>query len=215
MIILSHRGFWHRPEEKNTHKAFARAFENGFGVELDVRDCDGTLVISHDPPRKGGLTFAEVIALYRNAGMPGRIAINIKADGLARPIAQMVSDAGITEKVFVFDMSVPDMLAYHQTAVPAFTRYSEYEPQPSCLPQCRGVWVDAFEKPWADENAIQAFLSAGKDVAMVSPELHGKPHGGAWQSWRRALETMHSSTGIMVCTDLPDAARQYFCGDVA
>lgn len=41
MKIISHRGFWHNPSEKNTEMAFCRSFELGFGTETDVRDSLG------------------------------------------------------------------------------------------------------------------------------------------------------------------------------
>ena len=52
--IIAHRGLWQdtkNPNDKsaqNTLKAFERAFEGGFGVETDLRDFAGQIVISHD-----------------------------------------------------------------------------------------------------------------------------------------------------------------------
>jgi hypothetical protein len=34
--IIAHRGFWYKPEEKNTLAAFERALQNGFGIETDL-----------------------------------------------------------------------------------------------------------------------------------------------------------------------------------
>ena len=50
MKILAHRGFWADEEEKNTLSAFGKAFDSGFGIETDIRDRNGELVISHNPP---------------------------------------------------------------------------------------------------------------------------------------------------------------------
>ena len=50
MELLAHRGLWQEPAEKNSRIAFERAFQAGFGVETDLRDHGGTVVISHDPP---------------------------------------------------------------------------------------------------------------------------------------------------------------------
>lgn len=213
MIVLAHRGYWQSPEERNTLAAFERAFAAGFGVELDVRDLDGELVISHDPPRAGALRFEDVLARYREAGLPGKIAINIKADGLAPAIAQATEAYGARAHCFVFDMAVPDMLAYPPSGLVTFTRFSEYEPQPSRLAESDGVWVDAFERPWADEERMLHYLAHGKLVAMVSPELHGKPNAPAWSVWREALRQAgptHASDALMICTDRPDAARRFF-----
>lgn len=210
MIVLAHRGWWKTAEEKNTRAAFARAFEAGYGAELDVRDLDGDLVISHDPPRAGAWRFSELLDLYRVCNMPGRLAINIKADGLASRIAKMTQD--LQASCFVFDMSVPDMLDYLDCGLPTFTRYSEYETVPALFDSCAGVWLDAFAKPWADETRLKTDLDAGKAVALVSPELHAKPHLEAWKAWRTVLRVMPESVraGAMICTDRPDEAERFF-----
>ena len=43
--ILAHRGFWKREGEKNTKVAFERAFDNGFGIETDLRDVKGEIIV--------------------------------------------------------------------------------------------------------------------------------------------------------------------------
>lgn len=66
MLFLSHRGRWLEPSEKNTEAAFVRWFAQGFGTETDVRDLDGQVVISHDPPRSGAMPLAR----FLGAGCP-------------------------------------------------------------------------------------------------------------------------------------------------
>lgn len=48
MQIIAHRGFWRDKNEQNFLIAFKRAFENGFGVEMDLRGFENELFISHD-----------------------------------------------------------------------------------------------------------------------------------------------------------------------
>jgi glycerophosphoryl diester phosphodiesterase len=69
--VIAHRGAsWERPE--NTPAAFERAIELGADwVELDVHAApDGTLVVTHPPPRGGEPRLEEVIEVCR-----GRIGI--------------------------------------------------------------------------------------------------------------------------------------------
>lgn len=211
MIILAHRGFWTSADEKNTHIAFDRAFSNGFGIETDVRDVAGTLVISHNPPLGKCPLFADVLDSYVRHGKPGRIAINIKADGLAGQIADMLETRAITQNCFVFDMSVPDVPAYIDSPIPTFTRYSEQEEQPSWLDRCNGVWVDGFEIPIPNEKKALAFLQMGKMISMVSPELHGMAHEDAWKLWRKTLApaAMTVPDSVMLCTDKPREAKAF------
>jgi len=57
---------------------------------------------------------------------------------------------------------------------------------------------------------IREHLEAGKEVALVSPELHGRPHGAFWQRLRDA--GLSRQDALMLCTDFPGAAREFFHG---
>lgn len=207
MIVLAHRGWWTRPEERNTEAAFERALAAGFGLELDVRDRDGRLVISHDPPVGSVPDLAALLAMFDRYGRPGPLAINIKSDGLQAPLAQMLAPLAPTD-FFVFDMSIPDTLGYLRAGLPVFTRQSEHEPVPALIERAGGVWMDCFEGDWIEAAAIRAHTGAGRAVALVSPELHRRPHRAAWQAWRPA-----DGPGVMLCTDHPAEAREFFRGD--
>ena len=130
MIILSHRGYWKEPAEKNTKAAFVRSFALGFGTETDFRDHNGALVISHDMPRGGEITAAAFFALYAQHGRGLPLALNIKADGLQADLQALLAKYDIpASDYFVFDMAVPDALGYLRREMPAFTRKSELEPR--------------------------------------------------------------------------------------
>lgn len=53
MELLAHRGYWSNGIPGNSPEALKRALECGYGIESDVRDYDGTLVISHYVAEKG------------------------------------------------------------------------------------------------------------------------------------------------------------------
>ena len=102
MQIIAHRGFWLDPSEKNTSIAFARALENGFGIETDFRDLNGELVISHDLPGDDAMPIGDFVSLYATACNDVLMALNIKADGPQSLVKKMVEDstllAGLPEK---------------------------------------------------------------------------------------------------------------------
>src|SRR5262249_41926934 len=146
--IISHRGYWRDPSERNSAGAFERSLALGFGVETDVRDDRGRLVIAHDPPDGSELELAELLRTYGQHDARGPLAVNVKADGLQA----LLTDALEATKArwFVFDMSVPDALGYARASIPYFTRQSEYEPEPALYEGAAGVWVDCFERDWSD-----------------------------------------------------------------
>ena len=50
MRVVSHRGYWRDDAEKNSLPAFERSFALRFGIETDLRDAVGRLVVSHGIP---------------------------------------------------------------------------------------------------------------------------------------------------------------------
>jgi glycerophosphoryl diester phosphodiesterase len=204
MEVISHRGYWKSPLEKNLPVAFERSFSLGFGTETDVRDHDGRLVISHDMPTGDVLSFETYLnCLASRATRPLLQAINIKADGLARALAQAMKDN--PNPWFVFDMSLPDTLMQLKAGNPVYMRMSEYESIPAQLEsRIRGVWLDAFEGQWFGIDTIKSLLDRGLSVCVVSPELHKREDCAVL--WA-ALRPLRDAKGLSLCTDLPEQAR--------
>ena len=207
MLVLSHRGYWKAPAEKNTEVAFRRSFDLNFGTETDVRDLAGELVISHDPPRGGEMPFGDFLDLLGGRDLP--LALNVKADGLAAGVAAALAGRNLT-RWFVFDMSVPDTL--HQLAAgnPVFVRQSEYEPAPALAERATGVWLDAFTGDWWTADTVAGWTGQGKAVCVVSPELHRRDPLAAWQALR--LASFPHPDRVLLCTDRPEEAADFFGG---
>ena len=93
MKILSHRGYWKSDNEKNTRIAFERSFLLGFGTETDIRDLNGELVISHDPPvsERNYVTAIDFFKLYKSLGDGLQLALNIKSDGLQEKLMKLIN----------------------------------------------------------------------------------------------------------------------------
>ena len=204
MEVISHRGYWKTAPEKNLEVAFERSFALGFGTETDIRDQNGRLVISHDMPTGEVLSLDTYLdCLARSATRPLLQALNIKADGLAKPLAAAMK--GNPNPWFVFDMSLPDTLMQLQAGNPVYMRLSEYETIPTRLEaRIKGIWLDAFEGLWYDVDTFGALLNRGLSVCVVSPELHEREdHVELWTS----LRPLRHRTGLSLCTDLPEQAR--------
>jgi hypothetical protein len=219
MQIISHRGYWLDENEKNTLPAFARSFQAGFGVETDVRDFRGELVISHDIATDSfganHVSFSDFMALYEKSGNNVPLALNIKADGLQDLLGGYLQ-RHLVHNYFVFDMSVPEMVGYMNKGFRFCTRQSEYETMPVLSGKACGIWLDSFEQEgFSAENLKNCILSGPeKLVCIVSPELHQKPHLAAWESIKEiCFGKERAGTGtLMLCTDIPEEARRFFNG---
>ena len=208
MRLLAHRGLWEYPEQKNTTEAFVRALEEGFGIETDVRDLQGELVVSHDAALSGCLEFSEFLSTVRRINPKAPLAINIKADGLQRAFQKSSIESF---DHFYFDMSVPDALLYSKRTMRFYTRYSDIEPYACLLSESQGVWIDNFNSNAIDLEAIRSFLVQGKRVALVSPELHGFPYQQYWVDLKLFISSnIEYSKQIDLCTDHPIQAKEFF-----
>lgn len=205
MKIISHRGYWIKPEEKNTIQAFYNTTKLGFGSETDLRDFDSELVISHDIPNKNNLKFNSVLELFKSENL--LLALNVKADGLQNLLEKSINQFNISN-YFVFDMSIPDTKHYINMGFNVFCRQSEYEPHIPFYNEIKGIWLDAFEKIWYSANIVNEHLTQGKQVCIVSAELHNRDYLNHWQflkTW-----SFIQNNNLILCTDYPEEARLFF-----
>jgi len=205
MIVMSHRGYWKEPSEKNKSVAFHRSFDLGYGTETDVRDLNRRLMIAHDPPDGSEISVEAMLDILAGRDLP--MAMNIKADGNARALNELMTARGVKDW-FTFDMTVPELVVQLRLGLPAFTRASEYEQPCPCYDRAIGVWLDAFESVWFGPSQIETFLRDGKRVAVVSPELHGRDPMDLWTALKASPVASHP--GLMLCTDVPERATAFF-----
>lgn len=208
MKILAHRGYWKLVQEQNSLIAFEQAWKLGVGIETDLRDCNGDLVIAHDLPSAGALAAEDFFRRYTAIGSHTRLALNIKADGLQQVLEKQLEKFQITE-YFLFDMSVPDALHYVRTTnLRLYTRQSEIETVPSLYDQALGIWLDMFVEDWVTEAVVTSHLAQGKEVCIVSPELHKRSHLPFWAELRGMNQYVLAN--IALCTDFPEDALEFF-----
>jgi hypothetical protein len=206
MKIIAHRGMWFNKNEQNTLVAFERALKNGFGIETDFRDFNGSLVINHDLPQENSLKASIFFDLCNQYSSAGPHAINVKSDGLQMLLAQYLQ-IWCFEKYFIFDMSIPDTIGYLKSGLNVYSRVSEYEKFQNFDGKTAGIWLDAFEREWYSADDINSYHFADQSIAIVSPELHGRDYKSVWAMIK---EIKIPQMNIMLCTDLPLEAQEYF-----
>jgi hypothetical protein len=205
--IIAHRGFWLKADEKNSEEAFRLALDSRFGIETDLRDYDGELVISHDIPTAGSITFNKFMAIVSE--YPSQtLSLNIKSDGLQKLVK---ADLEGYSDYFCFDMSVPDAIGYIQSGLISYTRFSDVESHPSLLSESSGVWLDNFSSNELNVDMLSGFLQQGKKVVLVSPELHGYEYEAYWLVLLDFLKMNTTKLDMIgLCTDKPLEARELF-----
>ncbi len=206
MKILAHRGYWKKPDDKNSSVAIREALKRGYGFESDIRDFDGKIVISHDIPTADSPDAKQVFRWLREYGDRYTFAINIKSDGLKNLLKEALKAYQITN-YFLFDMSVPQMVEFNDMGLRFYTRQSEMEQVPCMYKEANGVWIDGFySTDWITKELLEKHLDNHKEIILVSPELHGNKEYKFF--WDRIRE--YGLTKLGICTDQPDEAREFF-----
>lgn len=212
MEILAHRGAWHQQGRKNSIEALGAALKSGYGIETDVRDHKGQLVIAHDVPGPDSVSFVEFLDLYLKGQYQSPMAINIKSDGLTDRMTTCLEKVP-PEQYFVFDMSIPDTLPYLKANLPVFIRVSELESSTPLLTEAQGIWLDELTRSWITETSLNELAEHDKPVCIVSAELHSRDQVPQWQMLKGFLENSSAGNRWLLCTDYPDKAQEYFSID--
>ena len=191
--IFAHRGLWKESGTgPNSPESLNSAFGEGFAVETDVRDQKKEIVISHDPC--GSSTCnpfnREILAL-------GRIAVNIKADGLVPRFTELREDLRESGS-FVFDCSFPQILQFRNASIPHALRISEFERELPWKPEY--IWLDAFNDDWWIKDVNIRKMMDEIPTIIVSPELHGRDFLNVWEEFSGLTKEVES---IGICTDFP------------
>ena len=211
--ILAHRGLWNKQNFclKNSKEALTSALKEGFGIETDIKNNSGELYISHDiiDEKENNLyRLEELLEYYSSGKFEGYLGINIKEDGLGSKLSMLINRYNI-EKYFVFDMSIPEIFNIKKYIKNIFVRHSDYEDSyifKEIYPKPKGIWLDSFKVNYDPLKEIKTLLNDWDNVAIVSPELHGRDPSICWgemKSIYRKFEKESMLQKLFFCTDRP------------
>ena len=164
-----------------------------FGLEIDIRDYNGILVLSHDLPNEKCTSFEKFLESVNPNTM---LLINVKSTDIQQNLQEILTKYKI-ENYFTFDWTIPDLLlAVKNNLICAF-RVSEYEKE--IIPGCAWVWVDSFDSIWYDEKYLRNLKTTGLKIALVSPELHDRD-----SELERIRKIIKNIDVDVICTDVPE-----------
>jgi hypothetical protein len=168
------------------------------GVEIDVRDYDGDLRLTHEPFAAGD-RLSDFLKAYQHS----LLIVNTKCDGLEPRILECLKERRVRD-FFFLDTALPTMVRLTTRGIKQFAvRYSEFEPLEFVL-RFAGlvdwVWIDCFQAPLASTE-IYDRLREHFRTCLVSPELEGHPQASIAEC---AALTSHAPADA-VCTDFPES----------
>jgi len=164
------------------------------GVEIDIRDYKGELMLTHEPFDTGN-ALPEFLKSYQHKF----IIFNVKSAGLESRILELTRENNINN-FFFLDVENTCLVNFARKGMKkAAVRFSDFEPiefAMSFAGKLDWVWVDCFERI-PDKKDFER-LSQYFKVCLVSPEMQKHP-----KEWI----TNFRKQGIpidAVCTDLPE-----------
>lgn len=169
-IVLNTQFICHRV---NTHREL-QTVPSVFGVEIDVRDNNGVLSLSHDPFLNGE-HFEEYILSYRH----NTLILNIKSERTELKCVEIMKKHHITNYFFL-DSSFPMIYLLHSKYSNRNTacRISEYEPVEyyhKIQHMVSWVWIDCFSLQPLTSLLYSQFRANNTNMCVVSPELQNHP----------------------------------------
>jgi len=140
-----------------------------YGVELDLRDYGGKLILQHDP-----FTNGEDFEEYLNHYNHGTMILNIKSERIEYKVLELIKQNNI-KKYFFLDSSFPMINQLSNGGEKNLAlRFSEFEGLDTIIAMTGKVdwiWVDCFTKlPITKENH-STLQKLGFKLCLVSPEL--------------------------------------------
>lgn len=152
----------------NTIAQLKKLPEN-LGVEIDLRSRGSKIILHHDPFCAG-----EYFDKWLNHYHHGTIILNVKEDGLERPVIKMLSERQITDYFFL-DTSFPNLISLSNEGINKLAvRFSEFECLETVLKmegRVEYVWIDCFTKMPLNRETYGRLKSSGFKICLVSPEL--------------------------------------------
>ena len=208
MKVFAHRGFWQKPNQKNSIDALKSGILHFDGVETDLRDFKESVVISHDAAKGSEVSINQLFACIQEKDKTW--ALNIKADGISDKLYQVIQDYDL-QNYFTFDMSIPEMYVYKRKKIKFYTSWSDLTPFPVLLEDASGIWLDSFTQIWYNDSSLAKIINLELPVCFVSEDLHHRDIAYQWALIRDVAKS--TQIELAICTDKPIEAKRYFCNE--
>lgn len=189
------------------------SLDPSFGAEIDIRDYNGVIILSHDPVLSSD-KFLELEVFLRNWKSTGTLILNIKSEGLELRCLELLNKYKIVDWFFL-DLSMPYFVKYskiaYEQSISGFSsdnmavRFSDEEPISYALnfkDKVRWVWIDWFEEVVLNKSNYQVLKEAGFKMCLVSPELQDK--GPEFIKRYKEYLSLHNIVVDAVCTKYPE-----------
>ena len=142
---------------------------NNCGIELDLRDKNNNIILSHDP-FSDGENFEDFLKIFNKKS----IILNIKSERIEYKVIELLKKYNVTNYFFL-DCSFPMIVQLNKIGEKNISiRFSEYESIESILlvkNMVKWVWIDCFNKFPLNTEKYNLIKDNNLKICIVSPEL--------------------------------------------
>ena len=204
MKIICHRGLWKKKVQQNEKYACVMGQKMFDGIEIDLKNHAGEIVLSHDPINNGQ-TLTRLEDLFKENQF-SFYALNIKEDGLGPKLKKLIIKHKI-KNYMCFDLSRPEWLTYRNLNLKSFDRFGDEDPLPTHIDQ--GLVLDIFnQRSYIKVITHLTRLTDQVDLFIISPGLHGQDPIQFWRKLKKL--SLHWKGTLYLCTDHPQKADHFF-----
>ena len=148
--------------------------EKGFGIEIDIRDEKGNLVLGHDPLNTN---YQDLTSFLKYVNGRSIIA-NIKSERIEEPFINLLKKFSPSSNYFFLDSSF-SMLVNKGKFLNFASRFSEYESIQTSISLInknliKWIWIDTFSCFPVNHNNIDIINSLQVRKCLTSPDLLGR-----------------------------------------
>ena len=168
MLHIAHRINYLDSDVANT------IFSVADGIEFDIRDSNGDLIVQHDACQTGQpfsefLTFCPPSKFY---------IVTVKAEGIEEIAIQLLTEHGI-QNFFLLDCGMPSLVrlgrAGEKRLAVRFSEYESFETVAAVASFVSWIWVDVFTRLPLTKQSSEKAKELGLRLCLVSPELQRQP----------------------------------------
>lgn len=152
---------------------YANSLSKEYGIEFDIRDSNGSIIVTHDP-----FTQGEEFEFFLSRISKRFLIVNIKSEGIEIKALELLKKYGF-ENFFLLDCSFPAIVKLSKIGEKRIAlRFSEYENFTNVVDnkdKITWVWVDCFTYFPLTKKIEELIHAHGLKICIVSPELQGQP----------------------------------------
>lgn len=146
-----------------------------YGIELDLRDYNGDIIVQHDSCKEGVL-FREYMKQSKDFDM----ILNIKCERIETKVIEILNDNNYKGNYFMLDCSFPMIYSLSKDGNKNIAlRFSEFEGIDTLINmkgKVEWVWVDVFTTIPLTIDIYKKIKDLGYKICLVSPELQGREY---------------------------------------